>query len=514
MASTLLEQTRESHEESERLERCIVRDLKTAAISHKQRLRQGHRVNRALDTMVETTKRLRASYKDDDHALREEIAGFGGMGKGPIELNDDDKNEEAKSAKNVKARQSTAFSSFYDRLAEIRTYHEHQPGMFAPSSSAFVELFKNDVPIPFSGEESNGRYLDLHDAHSIYHNASFGRKDIGYVAFLAELGQTQLSSISRSKKFSESYKEYLTQLRTYLASFVSKTQPLSFAKIDESISSSEKASDSSDSFDKKWTEGTVVGWEDRGVGSGDSAGSDGSIGAVLDEIQICGSVSDITKRFPDPEDIKQKLKTLGLKQGGTEQQRAERLFSVKGVKSSTYPEGVDKKLLAKGFLVTKTDPKKAEAKAKNIAQLEHEITEFLSQQLKLTLDNTKAMIEKKQTLTAAELEADALEDSDFVESEDEDDGNDYINNPLKLPLGFDGKPIPYWLYKLHGLNVQFTCEICGNYSYWGRRAYEKHFKEQRHQHGMRCLKIPNTKAFAEVREVFFLATFSAQSLLD
>ena len=98
MASTLLEQTRESHEESERLERCIVRDLKTAAISHKQRLRQGHRVNRALDAMVETTKRLRASYKDDDHALREEIAGFGGMGKGPIELNDDDKNEEAKSA--------------------------------------------------------------------------------------------------------------------------------------------------------------------------------------------------------------------------------------------------------------------------------------------------------------------------------------------------------------------------------------------------------------------------------
>lgn len=36
-------------------------------------------------------------------------------------------------------------------------------------------------------------------------------------------------------------------------------------------------------------------------------------------------------------------------------------------------------------------------------------------------------------------------------------------NPLKLPLGWDGKPIPYWLYKLHGLNQQFDCEICGNY---------------------------------------------------
>ena len=34
-------------------------------------------------------------------------------------------------------------------------------------------------------------------------------------------------------------------------------------------------------------------------------------------------------------------------------------------------------------------------------------------------------------------------------------------NPLKLPLGWDGKPIPYWLYKLHGLNLEFKCEICG-----------------------------------------------------
>jgi hypothetical protein len=38
-----------------------------------------------------------------------------------------------------------------------------------------------------------------------------------------------------------------------------------------------------------------------------------------------------------------------------------------------------------------------------------------------------------------------------------------VYNPLKLPLGWDGKPIPYWLYKLHGLNMEFKCEICGNY---------------------------------------------------
>jgi splicing factor 3A subunit 3 len=46
---------------------------------------------------------------------------------------------------------------------------------------------------------------------------------------------------------------------------------------------------------------------------------------------------------------------------------------------------------------------------------------------------------------------------------DDEEEEEYIYNPLKLPLGWDGKPIPYWLYKLHGLNQEFKCEICGNY---------------------------------------------------
>ena len=57
------------------------------------------------------------------------------------------------------------------------------------------------------------------------------------------------------------------------------------------------------------------------------------------------------------------------------------------------------------------------------------------------------------------------------------------------------------MYKLHGLNMEFTCEICGNYSYWGRRAFERHFTEWRHQHGMRCLKIPFSLAFNEVTSI-------------
>jgi len=38
-------------------------------------------------------------------------------------------------------------------------------------------------------------------------------------------------------------------------------------------------------------------------------------------------------------------------------------------------------------------------------------------------------------------------------------------------------------------------------SYWGRRAFERHFQEWRHCHGMKCLRIENTKEFFEVTSI-------------
>lgn len=90
-------------------------------------------------------------------------------------------------------------------------------------------------------------------------------------------------------------------------------------------------------------------------------------------------------------------------------------------------------------------------------------------------------------------------ESEQIELDESDsDDEDKVYNPLKLPLGWDGKPIPYWLYKLHGLGVEYNCEICGNYVYKGRKAFDKHFQEWRHAHGMRCLGIPNTRQFHEI----------------
>ena len=55
-----------------------------------------------------------------------------------------------------------------------------------------------------------------------------------------------------------------------------------------------------------------------------------------------------------------------------------------------------------------------------------------------------------------------ISDDEFVEEEEDDEEDDIIYNPKNLPLGWDGKPIPYWLYKLHGLNIDYKCQICGN----------------------------------------------------
>ena len=94
-----------------------------------------------------------------------------------------------------------------------------------------------------------------------------------------------------------------------------------------------------------------------------------------------------------------------------------------------------------------------------------------------TLNETKSNVERRFSLTAREREQELLEQSKPPPAPtnktagpegEEDEEEERIYNPLKLPLGWDGKPIPYWLYKLHGLGVEYRCEICSDHVYMGR----------------------------------------------
>ncbi|CAH1757622.1 15811_t:CDS:2 [Entrophospora sp. SA101] len=94
-------------------------------------------------------------------------------------------------------------------------------------------------------------------------------------------------------------------------------------------------------------------------------------------------------------------------------------------------------------------------------------------------ENKKHALTERERRVIRKLESEEVND---IGSESEDE--DKIYNPLKLPLGWDGKPIPYWLYKLHGLGIEYPCEICCNCVYMGRKAFDRHFQEWRHAHGM------------------------------
>ena len=77
-------------------------------------------------------------------------------------------------------------------------------------------------------------------------------------------------------------------------------------------------------------------------------------------------------------------------------------------------------------------------------------------------------IEELEAREAAEAAAAAAAAQAKGPDEDDEDDDGRIYNPLKLPLGWDGKPIPFWLYKLHGLGVEYKCEICSDFVYMGR----------------------------------------------
>lgn len=460
MASTLLEETRQAHDDIERLERLIVKDFATQpAATHKDKLLQSHRVRGMLDGIQDRSAKLIRIYQDEDGARKEEIAQLR-MG----------------ASDNV-------FSNFYERLREVREYHRKFPDDDLTEAENDEALLQEQPAVPFSGEEAMGRFLDLHELFQTYINSKFG-KQVDYYTYVC--GVVDFGTIPRARRLSKLYRDYLGSLVGYLESFYERTQPL--AQLSKQYDKLEKE------FSEQWQAGVVAGWEDRGEGEqGDSAAS----GALdldafdsADELEMLGA-----------ERVKEALQALGLKCGGTLRQRAERLMLTKGKRL----EELDKSLFAKGTLpaATKSAAKQEQrvAAARTVALLEAKARR-LCDMLSSVIEDTKGRIEKKQAQTYEELVAEqqeAEEEAAVVEDSEEED--EFVYNPLKLPLGWDGKPIPYWLYKLHGLNLEFKCEICGGASYWGRRAYERHFREFRHENGVRALGIPNSKAFYEVTSI-------------
>uniref|UniRef100_A0AAR2L291 Matrin-type domain-containing protein n=1 Tax=Pygocentrus nattereri TaxID=42514 RepID=A0AAR2L291_PYGNA len=425
---TILEQQRRYHEEVERLMDAKTKEMLGSCLAGSDALVLVFTKSRYM----EVSGNLRDSYEDKDGMRKEELSAI----SGPNE-----------------------FAEFYNRLKQIKEFHRKHPNeICVPMSVEFEELMKaRDNPseeaqnlVEFTDEEGYGRYLDLHDCYLKYINLK-GAEKLEYISYLSSFDQ--LFDISKDRKNAE-YKKYLEMLLEYLQDYTDRVKPL--------LDQNELYGKVLAEFEKKWENGTFPGWPKEASSALTHAG------AHLD-LSAFSSWEELASLGLDR--LKSALMALGLKCGGTLEERAQRLFSTKG-KSL---ESLDPSLFAK-------NPK-------------FDTWNLTSEQRQLTHEN----VQRKQARTGEEREEDDEEQPSESESEDED--NEIIYNPKNLPLGWDGKPIPYWLYKLHGLNINYNCEICGNYTYRGPKAFQRHFAEWRHAHGMRCLGIPNTAHFANVTQI-------------
>merc|ERR1712194_583874 len=110
-----------------------------------------------------------------------------------------------------------------------------------------------------------------------------------------------------------------------------------------------------------------------------------------------------------------------------------------------------------GFEEQKKLVEAVEAEDKRIARLESHAAKW-HDLLSDTIQETVQHLQKKQSQTVEEMEAEKDDDSDDgVDVDDggvdvdpgemQDDEDRAIYNPLNLPLGWNGKPIPFWLFQ-------------------------------------------------------------------
>ena len=395
-------------------------------------------------------------------------------------------------------------------------------------------------PLPadqvFSTEEVFGKYLDLHDIHAsaisvaVFHERGNGKEAekkseaVSYVDWLHQLTKG-LHTLPEQVKLDQrkKYHRVLAQLQTYLSGFLNRSSPLLNVHT-EVIQVAQKE------FDEFWSStGGSIGWTskpgEQALVSKNKSTSEQKNSSIEDiDLKTYANLEELMEK-QSPEQIKVELSRLGMKCGGLPLDRAKRLWRTKDTPLDKLPPKLFKvkPILAKGKGDNGNNSTLANLQRIDLARLEGVVTALLDQ-LRPTLDATARRAERRLTQTRNEKEkemeeevyggglssslpskgdsAESQETRGEEDSEDESDEEDApIYNPKGVPLGWDGKPIPYWLFKLHGLNHFYPCEICGNESYRGRRNFEKHFTEAKHSYGMKCLGIPNTKHFHGVTKI-------------
>ena len=177
MASTVLEQTRALHEDIEILEKTMYGELGDASATKLKRADEVARdqvVSTVLGAHTSKCVELTSIYEDADGARRDEVNAMSGTG---------------------------VFTAFYDQLKGIREYHRkfpREPAMDSYESELLGALLTRDDPsFAFSGEEAEGKYVDMHGVHEMYLNLK-GADHLDYAAYLQRCRRRGLSRLRPS----------------------------------------------------------------------------------------------------------------------------------------------------------------------------------------------------------------------------------------------------------------------------------------------------------------------------
>jgi splicing factor 3A subunit 3 len=425
-------------------------------IQIRERLNRDHEVSQLLDQVQKQSTDLLALYDDESGLRSKEIFQIGS---------------------------GDAFEEFYRQVNEIKSYHARYPNEQAENSEIrYRHRRAGDDQMPyivegmFSGEEAYGRFFDLHTSHESYLNLP-SVKRLTYLQYLEIFDNFAAGAggLKRSDKLTDQYFKYVGELVSYLESFMRKTRPLE--NLDKVFANWDGE------FESAWEKDEVQGWEmDAAAAKINGAGRTlSAAGAVWcdacekefkNENVYKGHLNG-RKHIKAAEELQKRQEDAAASRNGTHGSSAERL------------------------------------KQRAVAEREYKVKRMTGA-MSTEREDTRVNVERRQGMTererAQELEnlfnQSATNPQNSAMDEDQgDDGDDRIDNPLKLPLAWDGKPIPFWLYRLHGLGVEFPCEICGNYVYRGRRAFDKHFNESRHIYGLKCLGISNTHLFRDITNI-------------
>ncbi|RDA95890.1 hypothetical protein CP533_5222 [Ophiocordyceps camponoti-saundersi (nom. inval.)] len=452
---TVLEDERYIHEDLERIEQGIADRVRDDPNHIRNRLNRDHEVAQLLEQMQQQLKSLISIHDDQTRSAARELE---------------------------KLDTADPFGQFYGHVEELREHHSRYPNEQAENSEQRYKpkhhgdsngLMPSIVDSIFSGEEAYGRFFDLNTCHEAFLNLP-NAKRLTYLQYLENFDNFTPGhgGIRRAEKLSDQYLQYVTQLVEYLTSFRKRTRPLD--DTDKVLREFDQE------FDKAWENDSVQGW-------------------ALDKPADASKTTDEAAVWCD--DCEKEFKNSNVYNGHLNGRKHIKAAELRKQRKADDGEQITTR---KGGAVSTT-----RIKERAIAEREHRVKRLASS-MSTERSDTRVNTERKQGMTERERQqelenlfsaSEAPKSNADEGGERGEDGEEKIYNPLKLPLAWDGKPIPFWLYRLHGLGVELDCEICGQFVYMGRRAFDKHFGEPRHIYGLKCLGITNVTLFRDITKI-------------